>query len=78
MNEIKKQLEDLGFVKELDNTRYFTMWKRFGDFVIELYCFKVGDKCINVCINQDPSQICIKHNASIEWITDFDKLMSHK
>ena len=83
MNEIKKQLEDLGFVQDEYNNDAFE--KNYN--ICSLAIFKSDDETFSAILVgavdtrksfHIPDMIDLGKRVNTEWITDFDKLMSHK
>jgi len=81
MNEIKKQLEGLGFVLNESGYNVFSYTKRYPDFVLYL---RVGTKEIKEMyvkeIDQSDNKIgyfvLIKSKPSLDFVKQFDKLMN--
>lgn len=71
MNAVINRLREIGFEKELDNSIYFTLFKRYTGFALEIYFYKDSDKA-SAYINQGQSQICVQNSVSIEWVNKFD------
>ena len=75
MNEIKKQLEDLGFVQQRTIRPYYTKKYKLFDLLIMTNNLSGA---LFARVSYSNNCLTLKEHIDLEWITDFDKLMSHK